>query len=47
MQVKLSDELHAVREALALEVKRWRAVEKELSNIENVVPESENDFEVL
>nr|GFC37512.1 kinesin-like protein KIN-UC isoform X1 [Tanacetum cinerariifolium] len=43
--VKLSDELQAVREALSLEEKRRKAVEKELSSIKNAVPESEDDFE--
>ena len=47
MQVKLSNELQAVREALSLEEKRRKAVEKELSSIKNVVPESEDNFEVL
>lgn len=47
MQARLSDELHSVREALALEEKRRKAVEKELSSIKNAVPESEDDFEVL
>ena len=37
MQVKLSDELHAVREAFAPEEKRMRAVEKELSSIKTLI----------
>lgn len=42
---KLNDELCAVREALSLEEKRRKAVEKELISIKNAVPESEDDFE--
>lgn len=44
-KARLSDELHTVREALSLEEKRRKAVEKELSSIKNAVPESEDDFE--
>lgn len=44
---KLSDELQAVREALSLEEKWRKAVEKEQISIKNVVPESEDEFEVL
>lgn len=47
MQVRLGDELEAVREALSLEEKRRKVVEKELSSIKNPVPESDDDFEVL
>nr|XP_043631245.1 kinesin-like protein KIN-UC isoform X2 [Erigeron canadensis] len=44
-KARLSDELQAVREVLSLEEKRRKAVEKELSNINYAVPESEDDFE--
>ncbi|KAL4575234.1 hypothetical protein LXL04_022076 [Taraxacum kok-saghyz] len=42
---KLSSELYAVREALSLEEKRRKTVEKELISIKNAVPECEDDFE--
>ncbi|KAM0005924.1 putative plus-end-directed kinesin ATPase [Helianthus debilis subsp. tardiflorus] len=42
---RLGDELQAVRDALSLEEKRRKTVEKELSSIKNAVPESEDDFE--
>ncbi|KAI3730987.1 hypothetical protein L1987_62169 [Smallanthus sonchifolius] len=44
-KARISDELQSVREALSLEEKRRKAVEKELSSIKNPVPESEDDFE--
>lgn len=44
-KARLSDELHTVREALSLEEKRRKTVEKELISIKNAVPESEDDFE--
>ncbi|KAL8218270.1 hypothetical protein R6Q57_021643 [Mikania cordata] len=44
-KARLSDELQAFREALSLEEKRRKVIEKELSDIKNAVPESEDDFE--
>ncbi|XP_076919903.1 kinesin-like protein KIN-UC [Bidens hawaiensis] len=45
LQTRLGDELQSVREALSLEEKRRKTVEKELISIKNAVPESEDDFE--
>ncbi|KAI7753065.1 hypothetical protein M8C21_016820 [Ambrosia artemisiifolia] len=44
-KARLGDDLQAVKEALSLEEKRRKAVQKELISIKNAVPESEDDFE--